>query len=121
MIADLKPYPAYKDSGVPWLGPVPEHWEVRRGKALREVDDRTHTGAETLLSLRMHRGLVGHLAAGGKPIPHDALVGYKRTRPGEIVMNRMRAAAADNAYQNAKQNSDRQGARIEHDRRWSAS
>jgi len=30
MIDGLKPYPAYKDSGVPWLGPVPEHWEVRR-------------------------------------------------------------------------------------------
>jgi len=26
----LKPYPAYKDSGVPWLGEVPEHWAVRR-------------------------------------------------------------------------------------------
>ena len=30
MIHDLKPYPAYKDSGVPWLGEVPENWEVRR-------------------------------------------------------------------------------------------
>ena len=30
MIADLKPYPARKDSGVEWLGAVPEHWEVRR-------------------------------------------------------------------------------------------
>ena len=30
MIADLRPYPAYKDSGVPWLGEVPAHWEVRR-------------------------------------------------------------------------------------------
>ncbi len=28
MIADLKPYPAMKDSGVEWLGEVPEHWEV---------------------------------------------------------------------------------------------
>lgn len=28
MIADLKPYPAMKDSGVPWLGEVPEHWRV---------------------------------------------------------------------------------------------
>jgi type I restriction enzyme S subunit len=27
-----KPYPAYKDSGVEWLGPVPEHWVVRRLK-----------------------------------------------------------------------------------------
>jgi len=30
MITDLKPYPAMKDSGVEWLGKVPEHWEVRR-------------------------------------------------------------------------------------------
>jgi len=29
MIDGLKPYPAYKDSGVPWLGVVPDHWEVR--------------------------------------------------------------------------------------------
>ena len=27
MIAGLKPYPAMKDSGVPWLGEVPAHWE----------------------------------------------------------------------------------------------
>lgn len=28
MIADLKPYSAMKDSGVEWLGEVPEHWGV---------------------------------------------------------------------------------------------
>ena len=28
MIADLKPYPAMKDSGVEWMREVPEHWEV---------------------------------------------------------------------------------------------
>ena len=28
MIIDLKPYPKLKDSGVEWLGQVPEHWEV---------------------------------------------------------------------------------------------
>ena len=30
MTGALKPYPAYRDSGVPWLGEVPTHWEVRR-------------------------------------------------------------------------------------------
>ncbi len=30
MIDGLKPYRAMKDSGVPWLGELPEHWEVRR-------------------------------------------------------------------------------------------
>ncbi|MGQ0592523.1 MAG: hypothetical protein ACT4QB_07705 [Gammaproteobacteria bacterium] len=37
MIADLKPYPAYKNSGVPWLGEVPEHWEVRRQRHVVEM------------------------------------------------------------------------------------
>jgi type I restriction enzyme S subunit len=27
MIADLKPYPDYKESGLPWLGKVPADWE----------------------------------------------------------------------------------------------
>ncbi len=26
----LPPYPAYKDSDVPWLGRIPAHWEVKR-------------------------------------------------------------------------------------------
>ena len=30
MIAAMKSYPAMEDSGVEWLGEVPEHWEVRR-------------------------------------------------------------------------------------------
>ena len=30
--ADWKSYPAYKPSGIEWLGDVPEHWEVKRLK-----------------------------------------------------------------------------------------
>jgi hypothetical protein len=29
MIANLKPYPEYKESGLTWLGQVPRHWEMR--------------------------------------------------------------------------------------------
>ena len=36
MMPVLEPYSAYKPSGVPWLGDVPSHWEVRR---LRTVAD----------------------------------------------------------------------------------
>lgn len=32
MTSGLRPYPEMKDSGVDWLGAVPEHWEVRRLK-----------------------------------------------------------------------------------------
>ncbi len=38
MITNLKPYPAYKDSGVEWLGQVPEHWEVRRLKQVARIN-----------------------------------------------------------------------------------
>jgi type I restriction enzyme, S subunit len=37
MIAGLNPYPAMKDSGVPWLGAVPEHWDVRRIRNVAEL------------------------------------------------------------------------------------
>ncbi len=30
-------YPAYKPSGVPWLGDVPAHWEVRRLRSVADV------------------------------------------------------------------------------------
>jgi type I restriction enzyme S subunit len=33
----FKPYPAYKDSGVEWLGEIPTHWEVKRLKTLASV------------------------------------------------------------------------------------
>ncbi len=33
----FEPYPAYKDSGVEWLGEIPAHWEVKRLKTLASV------------------------------------------------------------------------------------
>ena len=33
----LRPYPAYRESGVPWLGKVPAHWEVRRLRTVAEM------------------------------------------------------------------------------------
>ncbi|MBI4583213.1 MAG: restriction endonuclease subunit S [Planctomycetes bacterium] len=27
---DFRPYPEYRDSGLPWLGAIPAHWDVRR-------------------------------------------------------------------------------------------
>ena len=33
----FRAYPAYKDSGVEWLGEIPAHWEVKRLKTLASV------------------------------------------------------------------------------------
>ena len=36
-MSHYKPYPAYKDSGVEWLGKVPEHWSIRQLKSLARL------------------------------------------------------------------------------------
>ena len=92
MIGDLKPYPDYKDSGLPWLGQVPAHWTVCRIKSiLRELDRKTLDGRGTLLSLTRARGLIPHASRTDKAHSAGTLVGYKKYRSGEIVMNRMQA------------------------------
>lgn len=37
----MKPYPAYKDSGIEWIGEIPEHWDVRK---LKGISERTIVG-----------------------------------------------------------------------------
>jgi type I restriction enzyme S subunit len=44
-----KPYLAYKDTSVPWLGKVPEHWEVRRLKRIARLNP---SKSEVPLALR---------------------------------------------------------------------
>ncbi len=93
MIEGLKPYDRYKLLRSGGLSEIPRSWSRRRLKTLfREVDERSTTGREKLLSLRMRHGLVGHHEAGGRPIDAASLVGFKRTVSGQLVMNRMRAA-----------------------------
>jgi type I restriction enzyme S subunit len=58
MIRGLKPYPTYKDSGVPWLRKVPEHWDIKRNKfLLREVNERSEDGSEELLTVSQYTGV----------------------------------------------------------------
>ena len=58
MIADFNPYPSMKDSGVPWLGEVPAHWELRRTKTL--LAERSEKGFpdEPLLAATQTKGVV---------------------------------------------------------------
>ena len=87
-----QPYPAYKDSGIEWLGKVPEHWERRRLKTLlRVVDRRSSTGAETLLSLRRDHGVVVYSEHFARPPQGRTLVGYKQLAVGQLVVNRLQA------------------------------
>ena len=84
-----------KDSGVPWLGAVPEHWEVRRLKyLLRERDTRSVGGAEQLLRVSQYTGVTQRKRTDGLDEPDtraESLVGYKCVEPDELVVNIMLA------------------------------
>ena len=80
MTSYLNPYPAYKNSGVPWLGDVPAHWEVRR---LRNVIDMRVSNVDK------------HVKEGEKPI---RLCNYVDVYKNDYIneqMNFMQATATD--------------------------
>jgi type I restriction enzyme S subunit len=52
-MSHYKPYPAYRDSGVEWIGQVPEHWEVKRLRHVASfknsnVDKKAYDGQEAI-------------------------------------------------------------------------
>jgi type I restriction enzyme, S subunit len=90
----LDPKVRMKPSGEEWLGNIPQHWRLIRAKALfREIDVRSATGEETLLSLRLGKGLVPHHDVSDKPLEASDVVGFKKVEIGQMVINRMRAAS----------------------------
>jgi len=58
MIDDLKPYAEYKDSGLPWLGNVPDHWQMRRTKVLFKERVQKGFPSEPLLAATQTKGVV---------------------------------------------------------------
>ena len=92
MIEGLKPYPAMKDSGVPWLGEVPEHWELPRlGALLQERGEVNSDGCITeVLSVTKDRGVIPYAEKGNiGNKKSDDITRYKIVRPDDIVVNCM--------------------------------
>ena len=94
MVNGLKPYPEMKDSGIPWCGDLPSHWETYRAKWLfRRVDrpvancDEVVTcfrdGIVTLRKNRRVRGFTESLKE----------IGYQGIHRGDLVIHAMDAFA----------------------------
>ena len=86
-----RPYPAYKPSGVEWLGDVPEHWEVIRNGQL--FVQRIETGFPELpileVSLRTGVG-IRDLDDSNRKQMMSVRSEYKRAVKGDIAYNMMR-------------------------------
>jgi type I restriction enzyme S subunit len=90
MIADLKPYPEYEESDSPWLGLMPRHWDHLRAKYLfREVDERSATGREELLSVSHLTGVTPRSQKTVTMFLAKSNVGHKICRPDDVVINTM--------------------------------
>ncbi|MEA3508470.1 MAG: hypothetical protein U9R40_06105 [Synergistota bacterium] len=93
MISSLKPYPRMKDSGVPWLGDVPEHWEVRGLKWVAQLNP-SKTEASTFLSsdspvtfLPMERVGTNGKIDFGEPMEADKVwQGFTYFRKGDVIV-----------------------------------
>ena len=85
-----RPYPTYKDSGVDWLGRIPDHWSAVAAKRyFREADDRSETGTEELLSVSHVTGVTPRSEKNVTMFRAESYVGHKLCRAGDVVVNTM--------------------------------
>lgn len=95
-MSHYKPYPVYKDSGVEWLGRVPEHWQTKRLKHIANVQTgvakgKDNQGKDTIVVpyLRVANVQDGYLSLDDVAtieIPREDLVRYS-LQPGDVLMN----------------------------------
>lgn len=88
----LDPDVPLKPSGIPWLGDIPQHWDLLRSKYLfREVDERSVSGQETHLSMSQKLGLVPNTSIEVRRLVSDSYAGAKLCQPMDLVLNRLKA------------------------------
>ena len=89
----MERYNSYKNSGISWIGEIPEHWEVCRMKRVfSEAKEKTISEEGTLLSLSQYTGIT--LKDDAKKVgmfEAESTIGYNVVHPGQFVMNIMLA------------------------------
>jgi type I restriction enzyme S subunit len=90
-VHDFKPYPSYKDSGVPWLGEIPAHWEVRRNGRLFVQRNETGFPDLPILEVSLKTGVrVRSFDDSSRKQQMSDREQYKRACRGDIAYNMMR-------------------------------
>ncbi len=87
MIIDVKPYSAMKDSGVSWLGGIPEHWNVLPAFAVYRPKLVKNTGMleNTVLSLSYGR-IVVKPAEKLRGLVPESFETYQIVDPSDIIV-----------------------------------
>ena len=85
------PYPAYKPSGVEWLGEIPAHWEVRRLKYSAPLRTRkldTKPEEATYVGLENMESWTGRLLLDNQPVNLDGSV--VSFNAGDVLFGKLR-------------------------------
>jgi type I restriction enzyme S subunit len=87
MIAELCSYPEYKDSGLPWLGRVPQHWEMLPAFGAFLPNHETNRGMKEkrVLSLSYGRIIIKPLEKLRGLVP-ESFETYQIVNPGDIII-----------------------------------
>ncbi len=84
----LDPSAPLRDSGIPWLGSIPKHWELERSKWLfTERDERSTTGEEEMLTVSHLTGVTPRSEKDVNMFEAETNEGYKLCQPGDLVIN----------------------------------
>lgn len=88
----LDPNVPMKDSGVDWIGRIPEHWKVKRLKyVLEERNERSKTGEEPLFMVSQVHGLVVRSEYHDKAEVSASNVDNKIVYKNDLVFNKLKA------------------------------
>lgn len=95
VIRGLNPDVPLRDSGVEWIGKIPEHWKVIPNRYIfREQNERSLSGEETHLSMSQRFGLVPAKELDVQTLQSESYDGAKLCKTGDLVQNRLKAHLA---------------------------
>lgn len=88
----LDPDVGLKDSGIPWLGLIPEHWEPKPLKRLFKHVKRQNHPSHEVLSVYRDYGVIKKSSRddNNNKTPEDLSV-YQLVEKGDLVINKMKA------------------------------
>lgn len=91
-IAKFKPYPAYKDSGVDWIGEIPAHWKMQTIRSVTELKSEKNQPDLPVLSVYREYGVIPKDSRNDN---HNATSldtsNYKVVNVDDLVINKMKA------------------------------
>lgn len=90
----LNPNAKMKDSGISWIGEIPEHWEVKQLRSFLTLFTEKGHGDAQLLSVTREQGVIERDKEDKEEnhnfVPDD-LSGYKYIEKGDFAINKMKA------------------------------